>query len=482
MVLKKEEFVGYYRWIEIALLFVCFSFSSYFIFRDSFFKTSPLEVRLLDLIVLMLIALWWNLCEHFTQSRFKIVDRGEFPSFRQVLICVSVLCIGIFCVNTLVSMDPVGSMYATLIFLGLSAGLLVLSNFLLYRLAVRHFNYCPLSRRVLIVGTGPKAVNAIQQELNKTEDCQVVAAVLDVDNREKYFRQNFTGIPFLPIEMLSETLRKNVVDEVIVALPIRSYYDLIKDTIEESMAQGISVTVYPAWDIEELSKKAKVTSVWKEISDSFIKIHTGSPLLGNPFYRLVKRLMDVTIAWTMLILLSPLMVCAAISIKLTSPGPVFFKQKRVGKGKRIFELYKFRTMYEDAEARIAELEEANITKGAAFKMLNDPRITPVGAFLRKTSIDELPQLFNVIKGDMSLVGPRPLPLRDYQRFYDEHHNRRFSVTPGITGLWQVSGRSLLSFEEWMALDLFYIDNWSLKLDLLILLKTIKIVLRGTGAM
>jgi len=156
-------------------------------------------------------------------------------------------------------------------------------------------------------------------------------------------------------------------------------------------------------------------------------------------------------------------------------------QHRVGLNKRRFRLYKFRTMVVDAEAQLPALEHRNEASGPVFKIRNDPRLTRVGHFLRESSLDELPQLVNVIKGDMSLVGPRPLPVRDYRGFTQDWHRRRFSVRPGITCLWQVNGRSGVAFDQWMKLDMEYIDHWSLMLDMKILLKTIPAVLRRTGA-
>jgi lipopolysaccharide/colanic/teichoic acid biosynthesis glycosyltransferase len=175
------------------------------------------------------------------------------------------------------------------------------------------------------------------------------------------------------------------------------------------------------------------------------------------------------------------MAVVIVLIKFTSPGPVFFSQRRVGLNKRRFNLYKFRTMVVDAEKQMREIEHLNEASGPVFKIKNDPRITPLGRFLRKTSLDELPQLFNVLAGHMSLVGPRPLPVRDYEGFNEDWQRRRFSVKPGITCLWQVQGRSSISFEKWMELDLQYIDKWSLWLDFQILLQTIPAVLRGSGA-
>ncbi len=212
----------------------------------------------------------------------------------------------------------------------------------------------------------------------------------------------------------------------------------------------------------------------------------GLPLLEVRYPRLdntqrrLKRLLDVAGSLLALILLSPLLLTVAALIKLTSPGPIFFRQKRVGADEKVFLCYKFRSMYADAEKRQAELEAKNEAGGVIFKVKNDPRITPVGGFIRRWSIDELPQLLNVLAGEMSLVGPRPLPIRDFERM-GELHKKRLAAIPGITGYWQTSGRSDLSFEDMVRLDLYYIENWSLSLDVKIILKTIGAVLRHEGA-
>jgi lipopolysaccharide/colanic/teichoic acid biosynthesis glycosyltransferase len=195
----------------------------------------------------------------------------------------------------------------------------------------------------------------------------------------------------------------------------------------------------------------------------------------------VKRLMDIVISLAGIIWFAPVFLIIGALIRLTSRGPVYFVQKRLGLNKRLISVYKFRTMVLDAEETQVDLEHLNEVTGPVFKIKNDPRITSVGRFLRKTSIDELPQLFNVLKGDMSLVGPRPLPLRDYQGFDKDWQRRRFSIRPGITCLWQISGRSSIHFDRWMELDMEYIDRWSVWLDLQILIRTVPAVLRGSGA-
>jgi exopolysaccharide biosynthesis polyprenyl glycosylphosphotransferase len=196
--------------------------------------------------------------------------------------------------------------------------------------------------------------------------------------------------------------------------------------------------------------------------------------------RYLKRVIDIVVSLSAIIFFSPILIAVAIAVS-TSPGPVIFKQQRYGLKKRKFTMYKFRSMVVDAEKKQAQVEHLNETDGPAFKVKNDPRVTRVGAFMRKLSIDELPQLFNVLIGNMSLVGPRPLPARDVSRFSEAWLMRRFSVQPGLTCLWQITGRSDTTFDRWVELDLQYIDNWSLCLDARILFMTVPAVLKGRGA-
>jgi exopolysaccharide biosynthesis polyprenyl glycosylphosphotransferase len=202
----------------------------------------------------------------------------------------------------------------------------------------------------------------------------------------------------------------------------------------------------------------------------------------TPWRKLVKQTVDFFGALVLLLFFSPVLVFAAIAIRLTSPGPIFFRQQRSGVNGKPFTMYKFRSMVTDAEQLKKELEALNEMSGPVFKVSNDPRVTKIGSWLRKYSIDEFPQLLNVLRGDMSLVGPRPLPVDEVARFDDLAHRRRLSVKPGLTCLWQVSGRSdLCDFREWVRLDLEYIDNWSLWLDFKILCMTVPVVMLGKGA-
>lgn len=256
------------------------------------------------------------------------------------------------------------------------------------------------------------------------------------------------------LDSLCGYLRHNVVDEVILALPV-THSTRTQRAMEICREQGIAVRLH-----DHPAAPSKTMDSWA----------------GE-----AKRAMDIAISVIMLVALAPLILATALAVRLTSPGPVFFVQQRVGFGKRQFPLFKFRTMTVDAEAQLTRLEALNEAEGPVFKIADDPRVTPIGKFLRKTSIDELPQLLNVLRGNMSLVGPRPLPNRDVEGFKKDSHRRRFSVKPGLTCLWQVSGRNNISFEKWMELDMDYIDGWSLWLDLKILARTVPAVLKGTGA-
>lgn len=248
-------------------------------------------------------------------------------------------------------------------------------------------------------------------------------------------------------------------------------------------------------DLLEALRAVRLRGIRMRVAPGAVGLMSSSPVLsdnmGLPLLEVVypeldntqralKRALDLTGALLGLAVLSPLFAAVAVAVKLDSPGPVFFRQKRAGADGEVFLCYKFRSMRADAEARQDELESSNEADGALFKLKDDPRVTRVGAFLRRWSLDELPQLINVLTGEMSLVGPRPLPLRDFEHM-DEPHKRRLAALPGITGYWQTSGRSDLSFEDMVRLDLYYIENWSLSLDVKLILKTLSAVLLRRGA-
>ena len=330
-------------------------------------------------------------------------------------------------------------------------------------------------RNLLIVGTNARTF-AFARQLDARPDLgyQIVGFV---DERREspeddYLARcgrvcDFDGFPAF--------LRTHVVDEVVVALPVRSLYVQAARIVAVCEEQGIIVRF-----LSSIFNNRLGHSEVDQFADYPVVTVSSGAMYGIATG--VKRALDVCVSAFALLLLAPLAGVIFLAIKLTSAGPGHFTQERLGLNKHTFRLYKFRTMIAGAEARHAELEQLNEVDGPVFKIRNDPRVTPLGRWLRKTSLDELPQLLNVLRGDMSLVGPRPLPVRDYAGFNEDWHRRRFSVRPGITCLWQVKGRSDTSFARWMALDMEYIDTWSLTLDAQILASTVSAVIRQSGAM
>jgi exopolysaccharide biosynthesis polyprenyl glycosylphosphotransferase len=327
-------------------------------------------------------------------------------------------------------------------------------------------------RRALIVGSGPHALRVCRDLSGDPATSYRVLGFVDTVNdttgpRSRFVARRTVGT----LDELESILVREHIDEVHVGLPIRSHYPQIQETIRVCERLGVKL-MYRADVFDTVLARPQMDSSARRVA---LRVVTeGFPVV-------IKRAIDLVVATAVLIVASPLLVATAIAIKLTSDGPIIFGQERYGLNRRRFRMLKFRTMVPNAERLQAQLESQNEAQGPVFKIARDPRITRIGRILRRTSIDELPQLFNVLKGDMSLIGPRPLPLRDVAKFTRTSDMRRFSVRPGLTGLWQVSGRSTLDFDSWIRFDLHYIDNWSLRLDAIILARTIPAVIRGTGA-
>ncbi len=296
-----------------------------------------------------------------------------------------------------------------------------------------------------------------------------------VDSDPAFAEGEIEDAPWLGgIDDLPRIVANEVIDEVAIALPIKSQYTQIETAVLLLEEQGITTHLLSDLFPQKLARSQPIDFDGVPI----VSMHSA-PLFS--WRTEAKRIFDLVSAALLLFVVGPLLVLAAIAIKLDSAGPILFVQERVGLNKRRFRMLKFRTMCRDAEASMKEIEHLNEKTGPIFKIRNDPRVTRVGRWLRKTSVDELPQLVNVLLGDMSIVGPRPLSVRDAVRMEVAWQKRRFSVKPGITCLWQVSGRSNLSFEQWMQLDLEYIDHWSLGLDASILLRTIPAIMTTRGA-
>lgn len=276
------------------------------------------------------------------------------------------------------------------------------------------------------------------------------------------------------LDQLNSVVADHAVDEVLVALSIDKHGPLVETIVRRCEEQGITVRLQT-----DMSNLRVARSYLDELEGVPVMTIQSGPQDG--WQLVVKRFIDVVGSAVLLLALTPLFAVVAFLIRFDSSGPVFFAQERIGLNKRRFKILKFRTMLAGSDQQQPMLEHLNEAEGPVFKIKNDPRVTRIGRWLRRYSIDELPQLINVLKGEMSLVGPRPLPLRDVQKIDLQWHKRRFSIKPGITCLWQVHGRSNIGFNDWVRMDLDYIDKWSLGLDLKILLMTIPAVFRGPGA-
>lgn len=345
------------------------------------------------------------------------------------------------------------------------ASIRVFLYFFFHFVRKKGYNY----RSILIVGSGKRA-EAFSNILSQHKEWGLrIIGFIDYNEicQSKIKCSRFIG----NLSQLPDILTSNQVDEVIFVVP-RSGLDRIEKYVLLCEEIGIKASISADFYQHKIAK------------GSYEEIH-GWPLLAfTPYPRIeewfvLKRAFDITFASILLLFCAPILAAVIAAIKLGSPGPVFFSQKRAGLNGRHFNLLKFRTMVSDADNMKASIEHLNEMTGPVFKTKNDPRITGIGRLLRKYSLDELPQLINVLKGDMSLVGPRP-PIPAEVEKYDMWQRRRLSVRPGLTCVWQVSGRNNIGFEQWMKLDLEYIDNWSLKQDFKIILKTIPAVLRGTG--
>ncbi len=315
-------------------------------------------------------------------------------------------------------------------------------------------------RRFLLVGTGEETARMRAELRSKSPEAMDVIAELDLNETS--------------IDRLVELLHEHSVNGVIISAK-RSFFDQVEAAVRVCELEGVEV-----WLMADFFKTQIARATFDDFYGHAIMVFRAVPEAS--WESVAKQLIDFFGAATLLLVLAPLLALVALSVKLTSPGPVFFRQQRSGLNGRPFTLYKFRTMVTNAEQLKHELAAMNEMSGPVFKVVNDPRITPFGRLLRKFSIDELPQLFNVLRAEMSLVGPRPLPVDEVKRFNDLAHRRRLSVKPGLTCLWQVSGRNKVKdFRDWVRLDLEYIDNWSLWLDLKILCRTLPVVLTGAGA-
>jgi exopolysaccharide biosynthesis polyprenyl glycosylphosphotransferase len=475
---RRQLLVKAYKLFDILVMSACFALVSWLSYLSqnnlySFDQFLSIRIKIQNFILFIVLIFLWqsvlNIFNLYKSHRLSKRWKEVFDVMKATLLGTFILyVVGIIFSISIINLSFISVFWITCAFVMIASRLLLRWSLHWARRRGRNL------RHMLIIGTNRRAVDFAQKIESRPELGYRLAGFVDShwEGMPEFQKMGYKVVT--DIEGFPTYLRENVIDELVISLPLKSQYKNASLVASMAQEQGITVRYLP--DIFDLK-----TSRMK------IDFLEGLPLISNFIGAMegwqveIKRIMDILISAVALIILSPVFVMTTIVIKLTSPGPVFFIQDRVGLNKRRFRLYKFRTMIPGAEKKQARLEALNEASGPVFKIKNDPRITPIGKILRKSSIDELPQLFNVFKGEMSLVGPRPLPIRDYNGFSEDWHRRRFSVRPGITCLWQVNGRCDTSFEEWIEFDMEYIDNWSLWMDLKILFLTVPAVLRGSGA-
>ena len=430
------------------------------------------RIKLSNALLAGLLMLVWYLVFHLEglyRSHRLSTLREEFNEVGRAVFFATVALIIVAQLGHWSTINPWTATSIGLLALMLLGGMRLLLRLNLRRLRRSGHNV----KKLVIIGTGRRAEWFAKQVIQRADLGYRLVGY--VDSKVRFNNNGLSHVQWLgDLQALPRIIANEVIDEVFIALPIKSQYSQIESAIMLLEEQGIMVNLFSDLFPHRLAR----SRAWEFEGTPVLSLHSAPSLSWRTE---VKRLIDVIGAAVLLFLTMPLFALVALAIKLDSRGPVFFVQERMGFNKRRFRMLKFRTMHRDAETHMKEIEHLNEKSGPIFKIRNDPRITRVGKWLRRTSIDELPQLINILLGDMSSVGPRPLSVRDALGMEEAWQKRRFSVKPGLTCLWQVSGRSNLSFEEWMQLDLEYIDCWSLKLDGLILLRTIPAILTARGA-
>lgn len=414
----------------------------------------------------------------FYQPRQTIMKRGHWEELRVVIADNFYMVMALTFILFAFKLGDNSSRKFYILFFLFNILTMYLGRFASKTLLLRYYREPQNRKRLLICASDTNVLKVMNKVVNSNMFDYDISAIAVIDTRGKVelnqvgHREKGSYL-WSDADGLTEYLKKQVVDEALLSLPAMSR-ERLNDLIRRLEALGIEVHVtVNTFGLDEKEKAIENFGVYRVL--------TYCPRIFEPVELLLKRAMDIAGGLVGIILTLILSVFVVPAIYLESPGPVIFKQIRIGRNGRRFSIYKFRSMYMDAEERKKELMAQNQMDGFMFKMKDDPRITKVGKFIRKTSIDEFPQFFNVLKGDMSLVGTRPPTLDEFMQ-YEEHHKRRLSLKPGITGMWQVSGRSdIQNFEDVVKLDLEYIDNWSIWLDIKILIQTVLVVAMHKGA-
>ena len=380
----------------------------------------------------------------------------------------------VFCVFVMVLFTRGGLDHKFLVTFCMATLLLLLLFRFVLRLLIHELRRMGYNQqRAIIVGANERTVHLIDVIRSQSGLGYNLAGILDNDP-DRAEMTGASGAPFLGCHTrLEELIAGGEVDEVYICLPVRSRYEDIQAIAH--LCEGAAIPVHM---VADLFPMRVATSRLMHLEDiPLLNLSTIPEAHGKV---LTKRIIDLVGSSLLILMLSPFLILLAILVKLDSRGPVLFAQERVGQNQRRFKMLKYRSMVINAEEIKAALMEQNEMDGPVFKIKDDPRVTRLGRFIRRYSLDEFPQLFNVWRGEMSLVGPRP-PIPSEVAQYTWSQRRRLSIKPGMTGLWQVSGRNQIGFEEWVEMDLAYIDQWSIGLDFIILLKTFKAVVAGRGA-
>ena len=430
--------------------------------------------------LLLAVIIWYLVLKHSFVYTFYVSSphlKGcIYNLIKSIALCAFILLFFLYFFN----LREI-SRLTLLLFIVLNVTLLVAYRYLVYRFSDFFFRKKYLRFNILLVVIGSKTAareltEKIQQEASRIK----ILGCVDID-KKRIGLEITDGIKVIgTLENLDNILVENAVDELIFAMPVDEIVD-VEHYLAFAETLGIKVRILPHWHLRRIlsSRPDHYYMGYEEFFREPTFLLTPAP--GKKWSLSIKTAVDYVLASVMLLFLLPVMAAIALSVKLFSPGPVFFKQKRCGLYGRVFTMYKFRTMVNDAEMMSYEMTRLNESMGPVFKIKDDPRIIPyIGKFLRRSALDELPQLYNVLRGEMSLVGPRP-PIPEEIKNYELWQRRRLSMKPGLTCLWQITpDRNDVDFEQWMRMDLEYIDNWSLTLDLKILLKTVRAVLTGSG--
>lgn len=467
----KDMIKGWIKHADFMLIdIVCLeiSFIIAYMFRQGI--SNGMMAELYRALMLMIIVA--DICAvFFCNSYSDIIKRGYLIEFKQVLIHCGWVVVAIIVWLFFIKQSSAYSRIIIVLMYPVSVCIVYLARLFWKRVIRIRRKYMKDFRKIMIITTDSQAEESVKGLLVPYRDYKIEAIVL-YDNVGR-IGEKICGVPVVADKSgILTYIQQNIVDEIFIDL--KGYESEAEHLMDLFVGMGL-VAHINLISIGDGMKNRRVNLLGKyTVLSSSMKVAAFRQIF-------FKRLMDICGALVGLVFAGIALIVFGPIIYHQSPGPIFFTQERVARNGRTFKLYKFRTMYLDAEERKAELMEQNKMQGFMFKMDNDPRIIPIGHFMRKTSIDELPQFWNILNGDMSLVGTRPPTVDEYKQ-YEAPHRKRLAMKPGLTGMWQVSGRSdIVDFEEVVALDAQYIENWNLSMDIKILWKTVKIVLAGEGA-